>query len=374
MLFEKNGIVSVLRGEFLDRETEKDYVNHDVGNAKKYLNPLVLFLGVLYFLFIIPDFIILDTTPKFFAILINRTTVLCLIVLLYLKLKSAQSYGFFHKWIAVYQIIVFISFFFTLLRYDSPNILIQTFGMMLIVISLFLLPSRWIYTFFVSLIFIFIFYIITGFLENALYERERTASLVFLLIVLVISGISALRTNYYKRMQYINENRLLEISMTDPLTGCNNRLVSNKEFEKIYSTDREHKETSVILFDLDNFKSINDKYGHLAGDKILVEIVELIKPLLKKNYILIRWGGEEFLVLLKGSGVNEAISLSEKIQDSLNNHVFDNDLQVTCSFGVVSSNECSNVHELLIKSDKRMYEAKRLGKNRIIGKDITNSQ
>jgi len=366
---KKDTPISILFGEFFEKQMERDYINYEIGNSKKYLKPLILLLGFLYFLFIIPDFIILSDMSTKIMVLINRTILTSLIILLYFKLKRAKSYEFFYRWVPFYEVLLFVSFLLTLIRYETPNLLIQTFGIMLIIISIFLIPNRWIYTVIISLVFIIIFYVLSAFLENALHMRERPASLVFLLIVLVLSAISALRTNYYKRLQFFQQNELLEISKTDFLTGCYNRVVSNKELDNLYSENNDTAETSIILFDFDNFKEINDRYGHITGDMILVKTVELFNSLLRGNDIFIRWGGEEFVIFLKGCGISDAVALAESLKETLNNYDFGIDINVTCSFGVVSSLECTDSDELIAKVDNRMYMAKNLGKNRIVSED-----
>ncbi len=358
--------VSFIKGEFFDELTETNYVNYDIEKTKRFIKPLILFFGILYFLFIIPDYINLINSRFFYWILANRTLVFILIMILYFKLSFAKSYTFFYKWIAIYEIVLFASFLFTLSIYESPNVLIQTFGMMLIVISLFLVPSRWLYTLFISLFNIFAFYVITGLLDDNSQSKERFVSIVFLLIVLIISSISSLRTNYFKRLQYNQEKKLMEISITDPLTGCYNRLLLNEEFQKIYANDETKEEVSIILFDIDDFKVINDEYGHLVGDKILIEIVNLFKPLIDNNNLLVRWGGEEFMILIKNSGISKTASLAKDLKDLLVKHDFGIEIEVTCSFGIASSKECSSIDELLIKVDERMYKAKALGKNCVV--------
>ena len=358
--------ISYLRGTFIDEETEKDFMDHDVRKTKRFLMPLLLFFAVLYGLFIIPDYLNLGPGVRFYAVLLNRIFVCALILMLYMKLKHAKSYAFFYKWVPVYEMIVFASFLFTLLVYDDPNIFIQTFGMMLILISLSLVPGRWMATFLISLLYILAFHTLFGLLHNTVSVGDRVASLVFMIIVLIISGVSSLRSNYYKRVQYDQEEQLFTTSITDPLTGCYNRLALNHEFDAMYKPTTETSEVAVMLFDLDDFKAINDKYGHFSGDRVLVDIVRLFTPLVDENDYLVRWGGEEFMVFLKGSRLKDAQSLAETFQETLAKHVFEMDVKITCSFGVVSSNECKSVDELLITADRRMYKAKATGKNRIV--------
>jgi len=360
-----NNTVSTFKGAFIDRVVEKNYLAYDMDKTKRFLMPLLLFFAVLYLLFIIPDYINLGRSMRFYAVLLNRIFVVVLIMILYLKLSRAQSYDFYYQWIAIYEILIFASFLFTLLAYENPNILIQTYGMMLIIISLFLVPSRWLTTFLISLMFILAFHNISGVLNDTIDLSERYASFVFLLAVLVISGMASLRMNYYKRVQYYQEQKLMTMSITDPLTGCYNRLVLNKAVDTLYSLSNAH-DAAIILFDLDNFKVVNDQYGHLNGDNVLIELVRLFMPLMNDKTSLIRWGGEEFLVFLKDRSLQEAVMLAKQLKETLAKHTFEMGITITCSFGVASSKECKTIDELLNKVDARLYHAKALGKNKIV--------
>ena len=362
---KNNETVSIFKGEFVNYQVERDFMNHDIIRSKRFLMPLLLCFAILYFLFIIPDYINLGHSIRFYAVLFNRALVVTLIVILYFKLKKAKRYDFFYRWIGIYEIIIFASFLFTLFAYESPNILIQTFGIMLIIICLFLVPGRWITTLLICLAFILIFHNISRAFVESIDVGESYASLVFLLIVLAISGAASLRTHYHKRVQYNQEKKLLKMSRTDPLTGCYNRLILNKEFEALYDF-KDHYDAAVILFDLDDFKKVNDVHGHLNGDKVLIEMVRLFMPFMNDDNIMVRWGGEEFLVYLKGSSLKEAANFAKALKQTLAGHLFDIGVKITCSFGVAASTECKDLQELLNKVDTRMYHAKALGKNRIV--------
>lgn len=356
--------VSKLKGTFKDKQLEQSFLHYDILMTKRFMMPLLVFFAVLYLLFIVPDYMNLGQSTRLYAVLINRVLIFILILLLYFKLARSETYLFYYRWIGLFKVVVFASFLFTLLSYENPNVLIQTFGMMLIIISLFLVPDRWLHTIVICFVFILIFFVLTGLIPGAINSGERHSSLAFLLVVLTISGTAALRTNYYKRMFYLQETQLVEKSMSDPLTGCYNRAALNDDFEALYKINQE--QASLILFDLDGFKSINDDHGHLMGDRVLVELVALFNPMMNKDQMFVRWGGEEFMVYLRHQTFAQASELAKKLKETLEHHRFENDIQVTASFGVASSKECENLNELLHIVDKRMYQAKSEGKNCII--------
>lgn len=159
---------------------------------------------------------------------------------------------------------------------------------------------------------------------------------------------------------------LEEQASKDNLTGIYNR----DKFEELFNSQinlsrREDIPLSLIIFDLDHFKSINDTYGHQAGDIILQEIVTLISKNIKTSDIFARWGGEEFVVLLPETSINGAYHFAEKLRKLIKSHNFSVVGKVTTSFGVGEFNEYENKMTFFEKVDKALYIAKNNGRNRV---------
>jgi diguanylate cyclase (GGDEF)-like protein len=128
---------------------------------------------------------------------------------------------------------------------------------------------------------------------------------------------------------------------------------------------------SLILLDIDNFKKINDTYGHLIGDKVLVLVASIIKNRLREIDLVGRYGGEEIIILLLGANKKSAYSIAEEIREKiassplkLNNK--NKNLTVTASLGVAELTKEKTLEELIKKADQAMYKAKNLGKNKTI--------
>jgi len=159
-----------------------------------------------------------------------------------------------------------------------------------------------------------------------------------------------------------------KLAMMDELTKIPNRTMLNIRLKKEISKAQETgKHLSIVLIDIDYFKKINDKYGHLVGDKILVEFTKRVQRKIRANDMLARWGGEEFVLILPGSDMIGAFKISEVIQHSINTHLFNENIPMTCSFGVASFDKNNNTFEkLLKKADEALYKAKKLGRNKIV--------
>ncbi len=154
------------------------------------------------------------------------------------------------------------------------------------------------------------------------------------------------------------------LSLTDPLTGIYNRLKLhqslNHEMER-----RKAPETapSVIMFDIDHFKDVNDSYGHHVGDTILIDLIRLVTSLIRKSDVFARWGGEEFIILTTDMGLQGNGVLAERIRRDVERHSFPMVGSLTCSFGVTQMSTTDSPDDLLRRVDKAMYMAKQSGRN-----------
>ena len=118
------------------------------------------------------------------------------------------------------------------------------------------------------------------------------------------------------------------------------------------------------MIDIDYFKKINDTYGHLIGDKILKDIVRVIKESLRETDILARWGGEEFLILLPETSQESAYAFSELTRTRIEEHTFPDGIKLTVSLGVGEFNSTYSANEFLTKIDQALYQSKKQGRNR----------
>lgn len=164
-------------------------------------------------------------------------------------------------------------------------------------------------------------------------------------------------------------------TFTDPLTGIyNRRFMEQRLTEEISKARRYNFQLSVLLFDLDHFKQVNDKHGHQAGDQALIEISTLVNAQLRDSDILSRYGGEEFLIITPNTGPAEVVLLAERLRARIETHDFlkdyegiqESDLHLTVSIGLASFGDSSDNEEILIgNADRNLYLAKNQGRNRV---------
>ena len=162
----------------------------------------------------------------------------------------------------------------------------------------------------------------------------------------------------------------------DELTGIYNRRYINERLpvDINNSTVRQYP-LSVIMADIDFFKDVNDNYGHLIGDKVLIDFAKLIQSSIRKDTDWVgRYGGEEFLIVLNNTDIDSAYNITEKIRRLLENKTFqygDLKVKITSSFGVygITTNKV-NMEELIRSADKNLYEAKINGRNKTVVSEI----
>ena len=159
---------------------------------------------------------------------------------------------------------------------------------------------------------------------------------------------------------------LEKIAMIDPLTHAYNRAQFEKIIEKEEERIRRYDASfySLIIIDIDNFKKVNDTYGHDIGDSVLKGFVSNIECYLRKNDILFRWGGEEFIIFLPQTSCHNAIIVAEKVRKIIEQQHFKGPGHVTCSLGVSAKrNMDDGVTSIIKRADIALYRAKQNGKN-----------
>ncbi|MFA5461068.1 MAG: diguanylate cyclase [Sulfurimonas sp.] len=164
-----------------------------------------------------------------------------------------------------------------------------------------------------------------------------------------------------------NEKLLAELYITDSLTKLYNRAHFDETINLIVKNQRKaDSEFILVLVDIDNFKVINDTYGHQVGDEALISVANTLKSSLRDNDLVARWGGEEFVIMLKDTTINEAKVIVEKIRANIENSIINNDIKLTASFGFTKYILGEDSKEIFKRVDDALYEAKEGGRNRAV--------
>ena len=218
--------------------------------------------------------------------------------------------------------------------------------------------------------------IITTYGEGLSIPQSLTVGAVDFLIkpfsfkLFMLRLVNSMQSHILKNQKSENQKKLYELATQDHLTGLyNRRYFANYLSEKINTYKDNRKEFSLILFDLDYFKTINDEYGHLAGDKVLITIAEYIAKKFRKSDVIARWGGEEFIIFLSNSNIAAANEIAEKLRYGIELLEIEGVRQVTASFGVTQFEVGDTASGLFKRIDNSLYLAKFTGRNKIVSNE-----
>jgi len=217
-------------------------------------------------------------------------------------------------------------------------------------------------------------------------KRDISLETVNETIMEILQELKKLRTENHKLKNELKSYHSEVLSLKEELSNARREasldfltgLINRRRFERVLEdaiNDKKNRNypSSLIFVDIDNFKSVNDRYGHLAGDMVLKEIAKIFRFYLRANSVIARLGGEEFAILLPGVGLENAIKVAERLRKIIENREIrvmeenngEKKIRVTASFGVTEVRDDDTVKSLLTRADKSMYMAKKRGKNKV---------
>ncbi len=190
---------------------------------------------------------------------------------------------------------------------------------------------------------------------------------------IITAGRTIFKFEARSQLESLFHQYLYTAATTDRMTGLLNKYYFVDQLKRQLSYAKRYEKQFVILMaDLDNFKKINDTFGHQVGDEVLKYVSFKILSSVRENDLCARYGGEEFVVLLPETGIKEGMVVAERIRKSVNEDIIDvgtAEIKVSVSIGLSHfPSDSKNWEELIKIADKRLYEAKALGKNRVVGK------
>ncbi len=186
-----------------------------------------------------------------------------------------------------------------------------------------------------------------------------------------IFTVNAQMMKYDKEIRYVvvfsDITQLHELATMDRLTQVANRFEFDKILEHSLSVSRRYKRPlSILLLDIDHFKLINDRFGHLIGDDVLKALSALLRTQIRESDVVARWGGEEFMILLADTPLPSAIKMAEALRQRIEVNTFETVKSITCSIGVAEFNPVEEADDLFNRADEKLYAAKKGGRNRIM--------
>lgn len=199
----------------------------------------------------------------------------------------------------------------------------------------------------------------SGTLFQLSHVQAATYAVSFFTIILISNGFVLMAKER-------SDAALLAVAMKDRLTGCWNRIrIEEIAEQELARLQRYGYPVALIMADIDHFKQINDRYGHSVGDEVLRGFGKIAHDVARSTDIIGRWGGEEFVLVLPSSSLDDAVALAERLRLTLGQHSFGNSVCVTASFGIAVARSVDGWAGWLERADQSLYAAKSAGRNQV---------
>ncbi len=354
------------RCELSDPVLEREFFSQDTKKYIRYIKSAVLLMGLVFFMFLIPDFFFVKEDRRFLLILIFRLLFLGLVCLLYWVLGKVRNYEVLAGLFSVYELICAALFLLIFYLYGTPDFVIQALGMMIILLAMCILPNKWINNLIISVIIGVGFLVCSAiFVKNIRYDSFLAVS-VYLVLLVALCNLFLYTVNYNKRSLFLKNKKLEELAFRDSMTGLYSKNKFNAEIKLWMSySKRYNMPLSLAILDLDDFKQINDRYGHLSGDQIIVDASVVMKSAIRASDILARWGGDEFVLLMPHTDLIGARKLVDRLHQKMRNNTF-HGMTITCSFGITQMTAEDDEVSIINRADRMLYSAKDSGKDRVV--------
>jgi diguanylate cyclase (GGDEF)-like protein len=351
--------------EFQDKRTEALFMAGEYKKSLKLARYLVLLSSLAILLMASAPFLgDFPITILTYYDIGSRVIIFAMGVALFFVLPKVKNVSLVSILVCSFAAFIYADHILVFFSFGTMPIIFETFNVIILSTSLFLLPNRWVINLAFSVLFFLVYLIVTPYicLNTIVSDRILTAVYAFWNILLV--SILFHRINLHKRQSFAKEYQLEELVKTDHLTKIPNRKACDEFLE---SSCKENAATSCIMFDIDDFKNINDTYGHLIGDKVILGIIETAKKNIRENDIIARWGGEEFVIIMPGTGLQTAAEIARRVREQLSlvkhEHIKET---ITCSFGVTTLTAGDTPGTVIKRVDELLYLAKAYGKNRVV--------
>ena len=362
--------ISYITGEFKDSALEQSFYSYLLQETTRYSRRYILALGILFQIFVLPDYTFLKERGLLYVIFLMGMLFLLISILYYLRIPHMSSSLYLFS--SIYEIVAILFFIILFLLCEHQDIVVHQQGLIVFIFVIFLiLPNRFINKIILSTFLTGSFFYI-AISKKLISSYIHSGSLIiFTIVVIFFCAFSARFINRLQRIQFQDSLALERLSTTDTLTKAYNRRKYDQDLEKEISRSQRYKIIfSGIIFDLDNFKEVNDNYGHLMGDEVLKKISSQVKEVIRENDELYRWGGEEFIIILPNTDQESATELANRVKSYLENTDFSPVHKLTCSFGVTSWQEEDSVVSFTDRLDHLLYLAKKKGKDRIVTQEF----
>ncbi len=352
-------------GTLKSRDEELQYFHYEVKESRKFLCSVMLLLSILFLLVAFFDYRYFEDKSIFNEVFKIRFSIFLISIISIVGIATTKHRFLYYSYLTLFPIIFVFGYLLIISSQQDQGFSYQAMVILLIIFCTLAFPLLWLNSLLLNstiTLFFLLFSRTYIFTETTSSYIEVT---IYFTISLIVMAVLQRRLNILRRNQYFIEKQLELLSNTDKLTGCYNRLWFDTAIKEFYHQFQNNptQPFSIILYDLDDFKKINDTFGHMVGDTVLTQCSNVVKQTIRSDDCIIRWGGEEFIILLPNTKINEAVDLAERCRSLIQSTVFADKVSLTCSFGVAQSNINEHEELLIQRADSALYVAKKSGKN-----------
>ncbi len=362
MKHEINGLA-----EYKDKSLEKEFHDNEVRKGLQVSRYIVLIFSIINLLLVITDYLYLDYASVSVVIyhsLIPRLIVFVMGVIVFIGLQRAENKIAAIKSVIAYVILGYLLHEYTASHFAPVDLIFEALDLVIMTFCLLIIPNRWITSVCTSVFLIVVFLVLTPVTIPTLNTGTKILIALYLFSQVLVVSVLIYRINIQRRLNYLQQLQLEAFARTDILTKSLNRAACDKTLDQMCGC---RCRFSLIIFDIDDFKRINDTYGHIAGDEVIVKIIDAVKTITRQDDIVARWGGEEFIIILPHTPLVKATETAERIKEfiaAIEHGTIDG--PVTASFGVTEFREGDDTKTVIHRADQLLYLAKEGGKNRVI--------
>ena len=357
--------------EFKRREVEAEFMEHEKTTTLTITRILTLFMGVTFAAFIILDHYQHGTEASFTISLVLRASALCITILAFFLAGKFKRYDQTLLMITLTELSVFAIYLVILYNQTDTEPFRSFITVKLLILGTFLIPNKWKNCLIAACIMLISYIVFCALFIKPTTSPYLVQQGIYFGLCIIPCAIFIFGREGSERKHFASEQRLEFLSMTDRLTGIYNR----SRFDYILNLwikNMRHDPFCLLLFDIDKFKMVNDRFGHNVGDQVLVKMTEIVSANIRDNDIFARWGGEEFVVLFGNTSIKRATELAERLRKAVKAHSYGEAGQITISIGVAKYHRGETSLDLVDRADGKMYEAKKAGRDLVIAENCAD--
>ena len=354
-------------------------MEHEKKTSLNLVRILILVIGFSFALFAVSDYYYYGKEKAFFILLALRCAALAFTVVSSFLAASFKRYSRTLFMITITELAVFVVYILSLYvsvifkysRQTGAPAVTYFMPTVILILAVFLIPNRLKNCLFAGLFITICYLIFCSVFMGQIISLSILQQGLYLGICLVSCAVFVYGREKSERRHFATVQLLEFMTITDWLTGIYNR----RRFEhilRLWIRNKRHDPFCLVFFDIDNFKNVNDTFGHKVGDEVLVRTVETVSSRIRDDDILARWGGEEFVVLFREVNIDLGRELAERLRKAVENNPCGEAGKITISLGVVQyhrsadSRDNEGPEDFVARADEKMYEAKKAGRNRVM--------